>query len=354
MIHFVHSVDPEEGGVSSSVLDLNESLIKEGQESSIVTNPRLVKQMDFSDKIGIVAHGLWQWPSYLAKKAAIKNSLPYIIFPHGMMDPWFKKTYPLKHLKKQLYWCWRQASVIQGAGAVCFTTEEEKRLAQKTFWPYRCREIVTGLGVKEPPKIYKNKIEDLNKFPSLKGKKVLLYLGRFHPKKGVDLLINSWIRNIKENEILVLAGPLENENKYLENLQELSKKAENQILWTGMLKGDDKWSMLANADSLILPSHQENFGMVVAEAMAVGTPVYLTDKVNLWREVVSSGAATVASDNQAGIDALLVHWRDGKHMEMAKHTTDCFYKSLHIRQTARRLIAVFHELKEKSIPRKCE
>lgn len=94
--------------------------------------------------------------------------------------------------------------------------------------------------------------------------------------------------------------------------------------------------------------------MVVAEAMAVGTPVYLTDRVNLWREVVSSGAATVAPDNQAGIDSLLDHWRAGKHMEMAKHTTDCFYKSLHIKQTARRVITVFHELKEKSISRKCE
>ncbi len=354
MIHFVHSVDPEEGGVSSSVLALNESLINEGQESSIVTNPVLAKQTDFSDQIGIVAHGLWQWPSYQVRNAAIKNSLPYIIFPHGMMDPWFKKTYPFKHLKKQLYWFWRQAGVIQGAGAVCFTTEEEKRLSQKTFWPYRCREIVTGLGVKEPSKIYEKNIKGFNKFPALKGKKILLYLGRFHPKKGVDLLINSWIRKSKENEILVLAGPLEKENKCLENLQELSKKAINRILWTGMLKGDDKWSMLAIADSLILPSHQENFGMVVAEAMAVGTPVYLTDKVNLWREVVSSKAATVAPDNQAGIDALLDHWRAGKHMEMAKHTTDCFYKSLHIKQTARKVITVFHELKEKSISRKCE
>ena len=94
-----------------------------------------------------IAHGLWQWPGQRARE--LGN--PYLVYPHGMLDPWFKKSYPIKHLKKQFYWWIRQGAIIRNAQAVCFTTEEERRLAQGTFFPYRRKEVVTGLGVNDPP-----------------------------------------------------------------------------------------------------------------------------------------------------------------------------------------------------------
>ena len=95
------------------------------------------------------------------------------------------KTYPFKHLKKQVYWWWRQGKILRDAYAVCFTTEEERLLARKTFWPYKCSEVVTGLGVSDPPNKKNVQLQSFEtRFPKIKNKRILLYLGRFHPKKG--------------------------------------------------------------------------------------------------------------------------------------------------------------------------
>ena len=192
--------------------------------------------------------------------------------------------------------------VLRDAHAVCFTTEEERLLGQKTFFPYQAKQIVTGLGVSTAPGESDDQIETLKKqFPQLEGKKCLLYLGRFHPKKGVDDLIRAWKnRSHQEQTILLLAGPLEERNPWIHFLQNLAGE-DSSILWTGMLEGDRKWGALRLANALILPSHQENYGMVVAEACSVGLPVYLTDKVNLWREVMEAGAGVVENDTSAGI-----------------------------------------------------
>jgi hypothetical protein len=74
----------------------------------------------------------------------------YFVFPHGMLDPWFKRTYPFKHLKKWLYWPWAEYRVLRDAQAVLFTCEEEKRLARESFWLYRCNERVVTLGIARP------------------------------------------------------------------------------------------------------------------------------------------------------------------------------------------------------------
>ena len=144
---------------------------------------------------------------------------PYLVFPHGMLDPWFKKTYPFKHLKKQFYWWARQGAILRGARAVCFTTEEERLLAQNTFFPYHANEVVTGLGVGDPPVHNAEQTEQFyQKFPRLKDRRLLLYLGRFHPKKGVDDLIRAWKnRKQKGDEVLVLAGPLEEKEPMAQN-----------------------------------------------------------------------------------------------------------------------------------------
>ena len=169
---------------------------------------------------------------------------------HIWSIPWHarsmvQKTYPLKHLKKQIYWWLKQGRVLRDAHAVCFTTEEERLLGQKTFFPYQAKQIVTGLGVSTAPGERDDQIETLKKqFPQLEGKKCLLYLGRFHPKKGVDDLIRAWKnRSHKEQTILLLAGPLEERNPWILSLQNLAGE-DSSILWTGMLEGDRKWGAL--------------------------------------------------------------------------------------------------------------
>ncbi len=306
------------------------------------------KKIKGKENTGMVAHGLWQWPSVEAMRTHQKTKVPYVVFPHGMLDPWFKKAYPLKHFKKQIYWWLRQGEILRRANAVCFTTEEEKLLAQHTFWPNRFHSVITGLGVEDPPaKNLQTEQELFGKFPSFRHKRILLYLGRFHEKKGVDLLLNAWSRKQNNDEILVLAGPKTRDSHFVKLKNRAWQDAES-IVWTGMLEGDQKWSMLRLADALILPSHQENFGMVVAEALAVGTPVYLTNKVNLWREVIESNAGFVDSDDQSGIDRLVDKWKTKSHQVMIPNTISCFQEKLHINQAAQKIISLFDSPKKEN------
>ena len=336
--HLVHSSNPETGGVAEACSRLDEKL----NQKSILSRITEDRSCSIHNSTCVVAHGLWQWPGYRAWINYRKYKIPYFVFPHGMLDPWFKKSYPLKHIKKQAYWWWRQGNILRDAEAVCFTTEEERLLAHNTFFPYRCNEVVTGLGVGDPPGECNKQADALySHLPQLKNKRVLLFLGRFHPKKGVDLLINSFLKNCGKDDILLLGGPTNNSDSHLKNLRKLTVGNENKILWAGMLEGDLKWGALRNADALILPSHQENFGMVIAEALSVGTPVFLTKKVNLWREVIDSGAGLVANDDQFGIDRLVGQWVNNEHLACEENTLKCFREKLHISQTVEKLISIF-------------
>ena len=343
--HLVHSLNPNEGGVSSSVFSLNHALNELGVSSGLYDKPKSIDARKCTTKTLNVVHGLWHWPSRLALKKKNKDKTPYIIFPHGMLDPWFKKTYPFKHFKKQIYWFLKEGIAIRNANFLCFTTHEEMSLARHTFMPYKCEERVVGLGVDNPPAKNLSIRQTLcAKFPELMSKKVLLYLGRFHKKKGIDLLLNTWIQRRPKDSVLVLAGPIEEGSSYIKRLQSQSLKCDKTILWTGMLDENEKWEMMRLSEALILPSHQENFGMVVAESLAVGKPVYITNKVNLWREVEQSNAGLVRNDDQEGINQLVDHWLNQSYFEISKCAEPCFLQNFHIRKAAENLINLAENL----------
>ena len=93
---------------------------------------------------------------------------------------------------------------------LCVSPQRKKNLAQTTFFPYRAKQEVIGLGVQEPPlECITSKKKIIDQYPSLSGKRILLYLGRFHPKKGVDMLLEGWIKKSFPDSLLVLAGPTE-------------------------------------------------------------------------------------------------------------------------------------------------
>jgi len=343
ILHYIHSSDPRTGGVLEAARNLDGELNRQGVPSMLCFDPKELHQ----GVTMVIAHGLWQWPSVVAYREYLRTGTPYLVYPHGMLDPWFKKSNPIKHIKKQFYWWWRQGKILKRASAVCFTTEEERQLAKKTFIPYRCNEVVTGLGLQESPnEINKQKKAFYNLHPELKGKRVLLFLGRIHPKKGVDLLLDSFSRFHEENDALVLAGPKnEGNDGFIKKIEKKSKAIGKNVYFTGMVSGDVKWGALRIADALILPSHQENFGIVVAEALSVGTPVYLTDKVNLWREVINANAGIVSKDDAHGIDDLLRKWKGRKHLEMKVNTRQCFQRHFHIRETVMQLLDLCRSLK---------
>ena len=260
----------------------------------------------------LVIEGVWVFHAYAARAAARAAGIPYVVFPHGMLDPYFKRRHPLKHLKKWLFWPWAEYRVLRDAAAVCFTCEEERRLARESFPRlYRARERVVAFGAAAPPPPGEGLAAALaDAVPELGDAPYLLFLSRVHPKKGLDLAIRAFaeIADESPNLRLVVAGP--DPSGWGETLRPLADSlgVGDRVLWPGMLHGDAKWGALYRAEALLLPSHQENFGIVVAEALACATPVLISDKVNIWREVRDDGAGLVDSDDLAGTLRSLRQW----------------------------------------------
>jgi glycosyltransferase involved in cell wall biosynthesis len=296
----------------------------------------------------VVIHGLWQYHSFGVWRALRGTGMPYFVFPHGMLDPWFNRSYPLKHIKKLLYWPWAEYRVLRDAAAVLFTSEEERRLARQSFSPYKCNEIVVGTGTAAPVVDLATARENLLKsFPSLRGKRLLLYLGRLHEKKGCDLLINGFAQLVPGPDALHLgmAGPCANE-KYLSQLKQLAADAAAPVTFTGMLSGDLKWGAFSAADAFVLPSHQENFGIAIVESLACGTPVLISNKVNIWREIVNDGAGFADEDDLAGVTHLLKRWMNTPAAErdaMRTNARACFERRFEINRAVDSLLRVLEE-----------
>jgi glycosyltransferase involved in cell wall biosynthesis len=282
----------------------------------------------------VIVNGLWQYSSFAAWRAFARSDTPYFVFPHGMLDPWFKHTYPLKHLKKWLYWPWAEYRVLRDARAVIFTSEEERRQARQSFWLYRWRELISPLGMEAPP--VSSPDEFLARFPQLRGKRIMLFLGRLHVKKGCDLLIDAFAKCAPNELILVLAGPDQWNG-------ELQKRAGKNVIFTGMLEGSLKWSALRAAEVFALPSHQENFALAVAEALACDVPVLISNRVNIWREIQEDGAGFVEDDDAAGTERLVRRWLetpDAKRATMRQHAGECFRKRFEIGHAAELLLKI--------------
>jgi glycosyltransferase involved in cell wall biosynthesis len=289
----------------------------------------------------VIVNGLWQYVGLAVRRALHGTAVPYFVFPHGMLDPYFKRAYPLKHLKKWLYWPWAEYRILRDARAVFFTSEEEMLLARRSFWLYRCNEIVAGLGAAPPP-IGREAATGafLDRFPELNDRRRLLFLGRIHPKKGCDLLIEAFAGTVGADPRwqLVIAGP--GDEAYVGELQAQAHRLgiADRITWTGMLTGTEKWGAFYAAEVFCLPSHQENFGIAVAEALACGTPVLVSDKVNIWREVDRDGAGFVAADTVDGARQMLGRWCSldaDARATMSRAAQACFASRFDLRVAAR-------------------
>jgi glycosyltransferase involved in cell wall biosynthesis len=259
----------------------------------------------------VIVNGLWNYHAFGSWRGLKSSSVPYYVFTHGMLDPWFRRTYPWKHLKKWLYWPWADYRLLRDARAVLFTSEEERLQARKSFWLYRANERVVKYGTNPPP-LDESRLREafLNAHPSLRNQRLLLYLSRIHEKKGCDLLINAFqiVAQQDPGLHLIMAGP--DATQWVPELKTLAKDLgiAERITWPGMLQGDMKWGAFFASEAFVLPSHQENFGIAVAEALGCGKPVLISDKINIWREIVEAGAGIVNPDDLAGTVGSLRSW----------------------------------------------
>ena len=307
--------------------------------------PKFAKWLhrNVSEFDAVIIHGNWQYHGFATSKVCRKHQIPYFIYPHGMLDPWFNHAYPLKKLKKQLYWRWGESPVLKHAQAVLFTCEEECRLARQSFAPYHVREKVIGYGTSAPTLDLEAALRRFKAAPPAWARKpYILFLGRIQEKKGIDLMVAAYAalrsKGVELPE-LVIAGP-EQQPALAERIRR--DVPQDGIHWIGSISGELKWQALAAAEALLLISHQENFGIVVAEALLAGTPALISNKVNIWREVVRGGAGLVAEDTQAGAAELLQRWSQlvpSQRQEMSRSAQALFLEAFDIRQATKRLNA---------------
>lgn len=306
----------------------------------------------------IVVHGLWQDLGRAVRQICRQpDRPPYFVIPHGMLDPGLRKTYPFRHVKKWIYWQFVERFILRDARAVLFTCEEERRVGGKTFPGYHCNEAVISYGAAVPTaRDPAFQLAWEQRCPSLRGRPYWLFLGRVHSKKGVDLLLGAYAavrRDCPSVPDLVIAGPCLDEG-YLAMLKKTASDAAiaSSVHWPGMLTGGAKWGAFQNCEAFILPSHQENFGIAVVEALACAKPVLISDRVNIWRELSHDGAAIVDSDDAAGVQRLLRRWlatEPALRRIMSDAATTSFHRRFEISHAAQTFAAQLSSFLEPGI-----
>lgn len=372
LLHVISMSDPETGGPIEALLRISEVLVRDGHQVAVVSLEdekeliersfpfpitglgNISKRYCYSPQLkpwleenasrfdAVVLHGLWNYSSVGSWRALRNGSTPYYIFSHGMMDPWFRSKYPIKHLAKQLFWTLVEGRVLRDARSVLFTCEEERVRARGVFKGHHYKERVVLFGTADPEGDPRDQEKAFTSaFPKLEGRRFLLYISRIHPKKACDLLIQAFAELTPELPAdldLVIAGP--DQVGWVPQLQTLAQKLgiATRLHWLGMLKGDKKWGAFRNAEAMILPSHQENFGFVVAEALACATPVLVSNKVNIWREVEASRSGIVEPDTLDGTRNLIQRFNSmpaDDRAEMSKNARSGFLRYFDIQVSAR-------------------
>ena len=350
IVEIVSLDDPRERSIIQAmpipVHALGPSLLRYKYSARLV--PWLRKNASRFD--AVIVNGIWQYHSFAVWRALAGGPVPYVVFTHGMLDPWFKHAYPLKHLKKWLYWPWADYRVLRDSKTVIFTCEEERRLARQSFWFYKCREQVTIYGTAPPPEYSVELVEGfLNAWPQLRDKRIVLFLGRIHEKKGCDLLIEAFAQVAGRDPglHLVMAGP--DQSGWASELKARAERLgiADRVTWTGMLSGDLKWGAFHVAEVFSLPSHQENFGIAVVEALGCGKPVLISNKVNIYREIEEDGAGWVGADTLEGTFSCLERWlastpEEQTNMQVAARRS--FNRRFTINTVAKRLLELLRDI----------
>lgn len=298
---------------------------------------------------GIVVNGLWQYCGYAAWRV-FRGRKPYVVFTHGMLDPYFKHTFPLKHLKKWLYWIPAEYWILRDAFRVLFTSTAEERLARESFWLSHWNGYVVPYGASAPPPVDPDQLRQrfYDRVPSLQGRRFLLYLGRIHRKKGCDMLLDAFAKVASQDPglDLVMAGP--DQQSWAADLRRTAEQRGigHRVHWPGMLRDEAKWGAFFAGEAFILPSHQENFGIAVAEALGCGAPVLLADKVNIAEEIAADGAGLVEPDTPAGTLRLLERWlamSEPDRAQMRHRAIACFHQRYDMRENAKTIIRLFED-----------
>ena len=324
VLHVIPSIAERSGGPATAIIPMCRALMQQGIEVLLLSTDAGLKQNDVAEYRGVPAmlfpsefgesfkysrplaswlrdnirqfdlahvHAVFNHSSVAAARACRRAAVPYLIRPLGTLDPW---SMTQKSVRKRLFWQVAGKAMLQGAAAVHYTSEAEKLSTER----------LTGLnhGRVVPLGIEKTSRETLAQpFQN----PYILVLSRLHPKKGLDVLIDAFLSLASQLSTwrLVLAG--DGPPEYVSKLK--SKAAQcDRIVFTGWVDGEQKDALLGCASLLALPSHQENFGLCVMEAMSHSVPVLVSPGVNLAPEIVTANAGWVAAIDKEALTSKLV------------------------------------------------
>jgi glycosyltransferase involved in cell wall biosynthesis len=280
---------------------LREPITHDGVRCIVHPVPRLGRRWKFAPSLGatlraivptsdlVHIHWLYDFSSIAAARAAVAAGVPFVVQPHGSLDP---HLFRRNHLLKRAYLATIGRPLLSRAAAVIFTAEEERRLAAYPVtgptWIATVGVDVTRFDHRPPRGSFRQT------YPAVGGP-FLLFLGRISPQKGLDLLLGAFrcILKTRSDLWLVVAGP--DYRGYEAQIRRLAGELgiAHRVVFTGLVPPEMKLAAFTDAELFVLSSYAENFGVVITEALACGLPVVISDRVNIHAELSAAGVATV-------------------------------------------------------------
>jgi glycosyltransferase involved in cell wall biosynthesis len=301
-----------------------------------------------SDAIGLTdilqVHSVWTYPPYAAGRIARRKGIPYVIRPAGTLQPWALGNGRLKRLKKAAYFRLIAKSLMDRAACVQAASVQEAEQVQRLGHTGSVTVIPNGVDVSGLADGDNAAAETY--WPRLKGRPVVAFMSRLSPEKGLDLLIPAWAEIVKSpafrDAMLVIAGP--DFRGYQDTVQSMIDKhgVGSSVLVPGMVQGARKSSLLKRADVFVLPSYSENFGIVVAEAMACGTPVVTTTGTP-WQQLhtVDAGRWVPPTKEEIGLAIReLLGMSESQRRQMGRRGAALIREQYTWDQAARKLLTV--------------
>ncbi len=287
-------------------------------------------------------HEIWHYPHFAAYRAAKKIGKPYIITTHGSLHPWAVKY---KGLKKKIFTVLIQRHILQEAAVIQVLTDEEIQHIRTFGVNNNIIVVPNGINPKEfqnlPPR---EKLEQL--YPIIKGKQVILFLSRIHPKKGLDLIAKAFgVIARKRNKVcLLIVGP--NSNGYQGQIEKMfgAEGVLDKVIFTGMLTGYERLVSLSGADIFVLPSYSEGFSISVLEAMACKLPIVITSRCN-FPEIEEVKAGVVIEPDVTQLVNSLVRLLDNPQLckEMGKNGQQLISEKFTWDRIADRMIELYQD-----------
>jgi glycosyltransferase involved in cell wall biosynthesis len=333
-LHVIPAVAPRYGGPSRAVTDMCRALTEAGVDGLVVTTdadgpagrlsvtlgetvaydgvPTIFFRREWSEALKysrslarwldghvvefdvVHVHGVFSHACLAAGRACRRAGVPYLVRPLGSLDPWSLRQ---KRLRKRVLWTLGADRMLRQASAIHYTTAEERRLAERGLG--LGRGVVVPLGVGD--ELLHGDVETglfRRRHPELGDDPYILFLSRLHPKKGLEALVEAFGRIGSAEGLrrwrLVIAG--DGEPRYVSGLRRLVARhgQSARTLFVGWVEGVDRLAAYRDAALFVLPSQQENFALSVAEAMALGVPVVVSDRVNLADDIRDAGAGWVS------------------------------------------------------------